>query len=87
MDAKTAWHRPEDLTELYVKHFSSTAGICRNTVISQKLGDWSTEVHLRQNVRALSWTVLVFLPPEITVIIAYYFYIIKDCNSAICFQT
>jgi len=79
MDAKTAGHRSEELTELYVKHFSSTAGMCRNTVISQKVGDWSIQVHLHQNVWALSsWTVLVFLPPEITVIIAYFFYIIKD---------
>ena len=78
MDAKTAGHRPEEMTELYVKCFSSTAGICRNTVISQKVGDWSAQVRLCQNIWALSsWTALVFLPPEITVIIEYYFYIIN----------
>lgn len=88
MDAKTAGHRPEELTKLCVKHFSSTVGIFRNIVVSQKVGDWSTQIHLLQNVWALSsWTVLVFLPSEITVIIAYYFCIIKDCNSAVWFQT
>jgi hypothetical protein len=39
MDAKTAGYRPEEVTKLYVKHISSTAGICRNTAITQKVGD------------------------------------------------
>jgi hypothetical protein len=36
MDTKTAGHRPEEFTKLCVKHFSSIAGVFKNTLYPRK---------------------------------------------------